>query len=163
MFNHIHSIFLAKHMNQMNHLYIPHNGSTWINKMRIIGKKQLKIVNNCIQQSFQIDPSRHLICIVAVSSSSQFALMSRFILLIVSKRALEKSSTLMYNLLRKVIGCVIRFALSKVKLQRIASSTLDGLGCYFFLLWLSMYDNAANMTSRSVSTLSKLIGHHPPL
>jgi hypothetical protein len=40
----------------------------------------------------------------------------------------------MYNLLRKVIGCVIRFALSKVKLQRIASSTLDGLGCYFFLL-----------------------------
>ena len=70
----------------------------------------------------------------AVSSSSQFALMSRFILLIVSKRALEKSSTLMYNLLRKVIGCVIRFALSKVKLQRIASSTLDGLGCYFFLL-----------------------------
>ena len=35
---------------------------------------------------------------------------------------------------KKVIGCVIRFALSKVKLQRIASSTLDGLGCYFFLL-----------------------------
>jgi len=63
---------------------------------------------------------------------------SNFVLLIVSKRALEKSSTLMYNLLRKVIGCVIRFALSKVKLQRIASSTLDGLGCYFFLLWLSM-------------------------
>ena len=51
-----------------------------------------------------------------------------------NSRALEKSSTLMYNLLRKVIGCVIRFALSKVKLQRIASSTLDGLGCYFFLL-----------------------------
>ena len=25
-----------------------------------------------------------------------------------------------------------------------------------------MYDRAANMTSRSVNTLSKLIGHHPP-
>ena len=69
------------------------------------------------------------------------------------KRVLEKTSTPLYNLLRKVIGCKIRLPSAKKWITRIASSTLDGLGCYFFLLlWLSMYDSAANITSNKVKT-----------
>ena len=52
------------------------------------------------------------------------------------KRALDFSSTLMYNLLRKVIGC--ESDLPSVMLLEIASN-FRWLGCYFFLLlWLSM-------------------------
>ena len=44
----------------------------------------------------------------------------------------------------------------------IASKLCEGLGCYFFLLRLSIYDRATNITSNKVKTSIVFIGHHPP-
>ena len=68
------------------------------------------------------------------------------------KRLLEKTSTPLYNLLRKVIGCKIRLP-SVLKTTFEIASAFGRVGCYFFLLlWLSMYDSAANTTSNKVKT-----------
>ncbi|MCI5935112.1 MAG: hypothetical protein MRZ65_06320, partial [Lachnospiraceae bacterium] len=53
------------------------------------------------------------------------------------KRALEISSTLMYNLLRKVIGSNFRFALSKITYFEIAF-TLGG-GMLFLFVNMIVY------------------------
>ena len=51
------------------------------------------------------------------------------------KRALEISSALVYNLLRKVVGIEVSDCPQFENYWEIASFTLDGWGCYFFLLW----------------------------
>ena len=74
------------------------------------------------------------------------------------KRVLEKPSTPLYNLLRKVIGCKIRLP-SVLKTTFEIASTFGRVGCYFFLLlWLSMYDSAANTTSNKVKTSIVFMG-----
>lgn len=41
------------------------------------------------------------------------------------------------------------------------ASNFGRLGCYFFLLLLSMYDKAAKITNNKVKTSIVFIGHHP--
>ena len=51
------------------------------------------------------------------------------------KERLEKSSLSMYNLLRKVIGCIIRLPSVKFIQRRIAS-TLDGGMLFLFIVMI---------------------------
>ena len=71
--------------------------------------------------------------------------------------ALEKTSTPVYNRIRKWIGCMIRFALRVFSIWN--SIELCGYGCYFFLLWLSKYDSAVKITNNKVNTSIVFIGH----
>lgn len=71
----------------------------------------------------------------------------------------EISTTLLYNLL-KGNRMQFRFAHSYI-VSEISTQTFAWMGAYFFSLWLSMYDNAANITNNNVRISVVFIWHHP--